>query len=470
VERHRRTVQEFVRSLSVIVDPVQLHGVIAGQLREIFRLERVALAVRDEDAGGYRTVAAREEDGESAELAFAWSEDGRLVRWLRVNETPLVFDESPGVAEYVGSEEVARLTGAGFRAVVPLVAMSRLTGFLLLGGPSGEGLSGETGTARERVRGRRTVPFPSPAELDLLEQLAAQAALACENAALLEAQRARMRRLYRAERLAVAGELAAGAAHEIRNPLTAIRSTIQYLHETLPADHPGRDDASGLLEEVDRINEIVEGLLSFARPREAVFVPLDAAEVLRQSLGLVASRARKQGLEVAAEITDAVPLVGDESLLKQLFLNLLLNAIQAMPEGGTLTVRARALPRTGGRARGAAPASGGALIEIADTGPGIPEEVLDKVFDPFFTTKASGTGLGLSICYGIAERHRGEIEVLSPAPGAGGNRPAPERTRETVQEVAGEPVRQEARRAVQAPRAPVGRGTIVRVRLRGGTR
>jgi len=424
----QRILQEFVRSLSVIVDPVQLHGVIAGQLREIFALERVALAVRDEDAGGYRTVAARRGDGEEADLAMGWPEDGRLVRWLRVNEAPLVFAESPGVAEYVGGEEVARLVGAGFRAVVPLVAMSRLTGFLLLGRMAGaNGLRETVG----RFRSRREVLFPSPAELDLLEQLAAQAALACENAALLDAQRARMRRLYRAERLAVAGELAAGAAHEIRNPLTAIRSTIQYLHETLPADHPGRDDASGLLEEVDRINEIVEGLLSFARPREAVFVPLDAAEVLRQSLALVTSRARKQGVEVATEIADAVPLVGDESLLKQLFLNLLLNAIQAMPEGGTLTVRARALPPT----RGAAPESGGALIEIADTGPGIPEEVLDKVFDPFFTTKASGTGLGLSICYGIAERHRGEIEIAS-----------------------------------RAPTASDSPGTTVRVRLRGGTR
>ena len=334
-----------MRSLSVIVDPVQLHGVIAGQLREIFRLGRVALAVRDEDAGGYRTVATRGADAErdgAAELEVTWPEDGRLVRWLRVNEAPLVFDESPGVAEYVGAEEVARLTRAGFRSVVPLVAMSRLTGFLLLGATVAPGE-------------RRGGAFPSLEERDLLEQLAGQAALACENAALLEAQRARMRRLYRAERLAVAGELAAGAAHEIRNPLTAIRSTIQYLHETLPADHPGRDDASGLLEEVDRINEIVEGLLSFARPREAVFVPLDAAEVLRQSLGLVAGRARKQGLEVATEIAGAIPLVGDESLLKQLFLNLLLNAIQAMPDGGTLTVRARALPRAGGRARGGAP-------------------------------------------------------------------------------------------------------------------
>lgn len=402
----RRVLQDFVRALSVIVDPAQLHGVIAARLREIFRLERVALAVRDEDAGGYRLVARRGAEEEEADRPErTWPEDVKLVRWLRINEEPLLFAESPGVTEYVGTDEAAGLVRAGFDGVVPLVAMNRLTGFLLLGTPFGRILS-------------------SSAERDLLEQLAAQAALACENAALIEAQRARLRRLYRAERLATAGELAAGAAHEIRNPLTAIRSTIQYLHDTLPEDHPGRPEASGLLEEVDRIDEIVEGLLSFARPREAVFAPLDAAEVARQSVALVATRCRKQGVAVDAALDEAIPMIGDESLLKQLVLNLLLNALQALPEGGRLAVAGRPIPPP----RGEPPERGGAFFEIADTGPGIPEDVREKVFDPFFTTKPGGTGLGLSICYGIAERHRGEVEI--------GDR--------------------------------TGGGTVVRVRLRGG--
>ncbi|MGD2115383.1 MAG: ATP-binding protein [Acidobacteriota bacterium] len=396
----RRILQDFVRSLSVIVDPAQLHAVIAAQLREVFGLDRVALAVRDEDAGGYRLVARREAGDEAVDAPeMGWSEEAKLVRWLRVNEEPLVLSENPGVVEYVGAEEAARLSDAGFRGVVPLVAMNRLTGFLLLGSRDGSRASPSSS--------------PDPAERDLLEQLAAQAALACENAALLEAQRARLRHLYRAERLATAGELAAGAAHEIRNPLTAIRSTIQYLHDTLSEDHPGRPEAAGLLEEVDRIDEIVEGLLSFARPREAVFAPLDAAEVVRQSVALVASRCRKQGVEVDAALDQAMPMIGDEGLLKQLFLNLLLNALQAMPEGGRLTVTGRPIPP----GRSEPPERGGAFFEVSDTGPGVPEEIREKVFDPFFTTKAGGTGLGLSICYGIAERHRGEVEI---ADGAGG--------------------------------------------------
>ena len=413
-DAERRVLQDFVRALSVIVDPAQLHGVIAAQLREIFRLDRVALAVRDEDAGGYRTAAVRrvgsdaEGDTPPAADGATWPEDAKLVRWLRVNEEPLVPAASPGVVEYIGEADAERLAADGVRVVVPLVAMNRLTGFLLLGNPDPS--TSEIGIELER---------------DLLEQLAAQAALACENTALLDAQRARLRRLYRAERLAAAGELAAGAAHEIRNPLTAIRSTIQYLRDILPEDHPGREETAGLIEEVDRIDEIVEGLLSFARPREAVFAPLDAAEVVRQSLALVVSRTRKQGIEVAADLDREVPLVADESLLKQLALNLLLNAVQAMPEGGRLEVSARPVPP----ARGEPAERGGALLEIADTGPGIPDGIREKVFDPFFTTKTGGTGLGLSICYGIAERHRGEIE-MDDAPGG---------------------------------------GTVIRVRLRGGT-
>jgi len=168
-------------------------------------------------------------------------------------------------------------------------------------------------------------------------------------------------------------------------------------------------------------------------------VPIDAADVIRQSVALVTSQARKQGVEIHTAVEETIPLIGDETLLKQLLLNLLLNAIQAMPDGGEVAVSARAVPPP----RGESAERGGALIEIADTGPGIPEDLLEKVFDPFFTTKSGGTGLGLSICYGIAERHRGEIEIDSRTD-TGGD--------------------------VDEPAASTtgGSGTTVRVRLRGG--
>jgi signal transduction histidine kinase len=377
--------QDFARALSVIVDAPQLHTVIAAQLRDVFDLERLAIVLRNQVAGGYQLVESRGLDDSAAGL-LSWEEGDRMVRWLRVNEEPLVLDEQPGVSEYLSDDERHKLATSDLHAAFPLVAMNRLTGFILVGGE--RHLDGS--------------------ERDLLMQMTHQAALALENAALVSEQRARLRRLYRAERLATAGELAAGAAHEIRNPLTSIRSTIQHLHASLPEGHAAREDSQGILEEVDRINGILEALLSFARPSEAVFALVMLDDLVRQSVDLIAAQAREQGVEVAIEIaTDGIPVVADPGLVKQVLLNLMLNALQAMEEGGHLTVRARSIPPR----RGAPIESGGALIEVVDDGGGIPEDTLERAFDPFFTTKARGTGLGLSICYGIVERHGGDIEI-----------------------------------------------------------
>jgi signal transduction histidine kinase len=381
----RRALQDFARALSVIVDAPQLHTVIAAQLRDVFDLERLAIVLRDQVTGGYQLAESRGLDEATGRL-LKWNESDRLVRWLRVNEVPLVLADQPGVVDYLSSEERQKLEASGAQAAFPLVAMNRLTGFFLVGSD-------------------RTFDVP---ERDLLMQMAHQAALALENATLVSEQRARLRRLYRAERLATAGELAAGAAHEIRNPLTSIRSTIQHLHSSLPEGHAAREDAQGIMEEVDRINGILEALLSFARPSEAVFSLLHLDELVRQSLDLIAAQARSQGVEVAVELpADAIPLVADAGLVKQVLLNLMLNALQAMEAGGNLLVRAQSIPPR----RGEPAESGGALFEVVDSGKGIPEEALERAFDPFFTTKPTGTGLGLSICYGIVERHNGDIEI-----------------------------------------------------------
>jgi signal transduction histidine kinase len=377
--------QDFARALSVIVDAPQLHTVIAAQLRDVFDLERLAIVLRDQVAGGYQLAESRGLD-EATGSSLSWDEGDRLVRWLRVNEEPLVLAEQPGVVEYLSIDERQKLEASGAQMAFPLVAMNRLTGFLLVGS-------------------ERTFDV---AERDLLLQMAHQAALALENATLVSEQRARLRRLYRAERLATAGELAAGAAHEIRNPLTSIRSTIQHMQSSVPEGHAAREDAQGILEEVDRINGILEALLSFARPSEAVFSLVHLDELVRQSLDLIAAQARRQGVEVTVDLpVDTIPLVADSGLVKQVLLNLMLNALQAMETGGDLLVRAQSIPPR----RGEPAESGGGLIEIVDTGNGIPDETLERVFDPFFTTKPTGTGLGLSICYGIVERHNGDIEI-----------------------------------------------------------
>ncbi|MFW6330864.1 MAG: ATP-binding protein [Gemmatimonadota bacterium] len=381
---HRRALHEFGRSLALIVDEEELRQTVTAQLRSVLGLERVLLFLRDDDDGPYRLIAARGvEAGPLSRTAFP--PDGRLVRWLRVNEEPLLLGRNAGVAEFLEAAERDVLSGLGVTACVPLVAMNRLTGFLLVR-PDDPG-------------------WPSPGQHDLLLALAGQAALACENAALLSQQKARLRRMYRAERLATAGELAAGAAHEIRNPLTGIRSAIQLIRGDYPEGSRRHELVGDLLEEVDRIDEIVAGLLSFARPEDPSLEPVDLREILDHSLTLVRVRARTQGVEVTIDGPGSLPLHADPALLRQVILNVVLNALQAMPEGGRLHIAATRLGRR-------------VELRVVDTGGGIPPEHVERVFDPFFTTKTTGTGLGLSICYGIIQRHGGQMEIDSQV-GAG---------------------------------------------------
>jgi signal transduction histidine kinase len=219
--------------------------------------------------------------------------------------------------------------------------------------------------------------------------------------------------MYRADRLALLGQLAAGAAHEIRNPLTAIRSSIQYLGKCM--HEPEKlEMVDELMEEVDRINKIVQGLLSFAKPSELEITSVDVEQLLRQTLVLLHNTLVKGQISVSLDIRVRKTVVTADVLqLKQVFLNVILNAVEAMENsenkqlmlclesGRSLDYRSRYL-----------------LISITDTGKGIEQGDLENIFNPFYTTKKDGTGLGLPISYGIIGRHRGEMEVNS-VPGKG---------------------------------------------------
>jgi signal transduction histidine kinase len=212
--------------------------------------------------------------------------------------------------------------------------------------------------------------------------------------------------LRRADRLSALGELSAGMAHEIRNPLGAIKGAVEILKDDYTTDEAKYEFIQILLKETDRLNHIVQEFLGFARPKQPEFQQADLNEVIESVLTLTTQEVRKTAVQVDKKLD---PSIGKRSLdagmLKQAFLNLILNAIQAMPGGGVLTVESRLL--------------GDALeVKIADTGIGISEENRKKLFSPFFTTKKNGTGLGLAITYRIIENHRGRIDVVSE-PGRG---------------------------------------------------
>ena len=223
--------------------------------------------------------------------------------------------------------------------------------------------------------------------------------------------RERQSQLIHAEKLASVGALAAGVAHEINNPLGTINMYAQLALDELPADATGcRESIDVITKHATRAGQIVKNLLAFARRSELKRVPVAVGALVNDVLGVTEHQARLQGVEIVRRLDGDVPDVsGDADKLRQVLVNVIVNALHAMPDGGALTVAASGEP--GGA---------GARIVVSDTGAGIAQEDLGRIFDPFFTTKETGkgTGLGLSVSQGIVEQHDGTIRAES-SPGTG---------------------------------------------------
>ncbi len=217
----------------------------------------------------------------------------------------------------------------------------------------------------------------------------------------------RQEQLIRSEKMAALGQLSAGVAHEIRNPLTSIKIFIQTLEKEMDLDETQQEDFRIIRKEIDRLNEIVVRFLTFARPEEPQLQSVNLYRLVIDTLNLLMTTIKNNGIQLEVSLSpDLPPVMGDSKQLEQVLLNLLLNAIEAMPNGGTLGVRSTV------KADSETLEEFSQLV-IRDTGPGIQEEDRAHLFDPFFTTKEGGTGLGLSIAYAIVQKHNGQIAVES---------------------------------------------------------
>jgi signal transduction histidine kinase len=215
------------------------------------------------------------------------------------------------------------------------------------------------------------------------------------------------RSLRHSEKLAIIGKLASELAHEIRTPLTSIKIFIQSLEKEIDIDENREEDFRIIKKEIDRINENITRLLNFARPEEPQFQQINVHELVKDTLNLLMAKVKNNKIQLDLSLLDTLPpLDGDPKQLGQVLLNLLLNAIEAMPQGGTLTIRSSIETN---------PESPEKFLQlvIQDTGRGIREGDKPFLFDPFFTTKEEGTGLGLSVVYSLVQKHHGQIEVKS---------------------------------------------------------
>ena len=209
--------------------------------------------------------------------------------------------------------------------------------------------------------------------------------------------------LFRSEKLASLGKLAAGVAHEINNPLTGILTNSSLLLDDLEKADPRREDVEVIVKETIRCREIVKRLLDFARQTKPQKQLININSIIENIILLVRNQTSFRNIVIQKELSENIPdVMADRDQIQQVFVNIIINSSEAMARGGSLTIESKLAEQ-----------SDSILIRFTDTGPGIPDDIKEKIFDPFFTTKEQGTGLGLSISYGIIEQHGGDISIES---------------------------------------------------------
>ena len=380
---YRAALGMFTRSIVRILDRDKLIQELANTLSETLQLEGIAVALGDDSRTVFSVRYAVGVPAASAEF----SRNHPLVTSLIRRQQAVLRDELEASADSSERAEVAEICRRnGWEVCIPLTAAGKLVGFISLGR-------------------KRTLSAFSAEDLDLLETLGAEAAVALENARLYEELRKSQDIIRRADRLSALGTLAAGIAHEVRNPLVSIQTFFQLAPERLHDEEFFTTFLSMTANEVKRISDLITELLSFARSPTRALRAVDLNETVERVATLLEPEARKHKLALRRSLSPAVPLVqADADQVKQVLINLVLNAIQATPPEGTISVTSRPVDH-----RGAAFGQ----VEIHDTGVGIPADQIDHIFDPFFTTKDKGTGLGLAIAHQIISEHGGAITVES---------------------------------------------------------
>jgi len=370
--------REISRAISDIVDLRVLFEYTCRAVADTVHAERVVLYVGE--AGGFDYRRESSWGTENHSLPSTIPESSVLVQSLRQDALrSLITADLARQANGIRSDELGELRRLGAECILPVLVHGQFGGFYVIG-PKRSGDSYFT------------------EDLDLIGAVASQVGIAIRlhvQIGLAEAEK------RRAERLVSFGAFARGLAHEIKNPLVAIRTFAELLPERV-GDEEFRDSfAKIVLQEIERIDQLVARLRGFATPPTVRFRPVDLHQLLRETLALLRGEIERAKVRVTvASERSTLPVLGDPAQLKQLLLNILMNALEAIDVGGEIAVRlAHSV------------ANRQLTLEITDTGPGVPVELLPKIFEAFITTKPEGSGLGLAICRAIADAHHATIRA-----------------------------------------------------------
>ena len=383
------TLTEFTDALFSIRELKALQEKIVGTLSRVMETENVSLFLLEKERDAYGLAAARQDQVRLKEV-----KSRGFMQYLRETDGVILSEELERHAtESVAMKEILNTLSLMKAALcIPLKNKERVIGFLNLGPKTKRNMY-----SRE--------------DLDLLAVLAKDAAIALDYLGLYEESKRSQRLLQRTDRLRSLETIAGGFAHEIRNPLTSIKTFVQLTTQRKDDSEFIRQFSTVVSEDVARIERLIQEILDYARYMEPKFSEEQLTEVITSCLYFIEVAANGKGVTLEKDFADDLPLVRvDRQQLKQVLLNLFMNALEAMDSGGVLTVKTHRLSKPTD-----AP---WVQIEIADTGCGIPPADRDHIFDPFYTTKHAskereGTGLGLTIVHQIVHEHGGHIDVQS---------------------------------------------------------
>jgi signal transduction histidine kinase len=385
--RVHHTLIDFGRALISIVDLKALSKRVMSTVSEAMNATRVSFYLLDDEKMSF-VLYGQISVEDKRRMIRRIPQNDMLFQRLVEEKTVLVKEELLIMPDKPKRDHILnRLDGMQSEVCVPLISRKGVIGIVNLG----------------QKRNRRPYTIQ---DFDLLTTVANQTVIAIENAKLYEDLKKQKAVMRRADRLASLGTLTAGLAHEIRNPLVAIKTLTQLLPERLDDEEFRKDFLKIASGEVDRISSLVNELLEFARPTSPQLQLENIQDTMDGMILLISTETKKKSVEIVTHYEDNLPLVAaDREQVKQVFLNVLLNAIEATSDGGQVSVEIRTFAKKSGEEF--------LQVEIRDTGRGIPEEHLENVFTPFFTTKDKGSGLGLSISHQIIQEHGGTISVES---------------------------------------------------------
>jgi signal transduction histidine kinase len=383
---YRETLGKFSKAMVSILDLQSLSKRIIDTITQTMGVEKASLFLVSEEKGGYSLRESKNVNITTSTQHV--SKDDPLPIYLqKVGEIIIREELAKRVHIPVINNVVNEMSLLEAEVSIPLIWKEELIGMI-------------------NLSHKFTKDIYSREDIELLSTLANQTAIAIENARLYEDLKRSKSYIRRADRLASLGTLTAGLAHEIRNPLVAIKTLTHLLPERLD-DEEFRNKflqiASG---EVDRISSLVTELLDFARPSDPKLEMENINIILDGMILLVSTETNKKQINLIKNYVSNLPFAQiDREQIKQVFLNILLNAIEATPEKGKITVKTQPFMKPSGEPY--------VQIEFTDTGCGIPSDQLEEIFNPFYTTKITGSGLGLSISNQIVRDHRGYIDVES---------------------------------------------------------